>query len=60
MSKLDNTIVALGRTRQSDAVPVILEKLKLLGPKSSFSHYRSVALALEPRSPWPTCSDGRA
>jgi flavin-dependent dehydrogenase len=47
MSKLDNTIIALGRTRQSEAVPVILEKLRILGPKSSFSHYRSVALALE-------------
>ena len=47
LSKLDNTIIALGRTGRNEALPVILEKLKLLGPKSSFSHYRSVALALE-------------
>ncbi len=47
MSKLDNTLVALGRTGRREAVPAILEKLKLLGPKSAFSHYRSVTLALE-------------
>lgn len=47
MSKLDNTIVALGRTGGREAVPAILEKLRLLQPKSSFSHFRSVALALE-------------
>ncbi len=47
MSKLDNTIVALGRTGRSDAVPVILEKLALLTPETAFPHYRSVALALE-------------
>ncbi len=47
MSRLDNTIVALGRTRRTEAVPVILEKLKQLRANSSFSHYRSIALALE-------------
>jgi hypothetical protein len=47
MSKLDNTIVALGRTRQRQAVPVILAKLALLKPNASPSHFRAVALALE-------------
>jgi hypothetical protein len=47
MSNLDNTMVALGRSRCADAVPAMVEKLKLLGPRSSFSHYRAVCLALE-------------
>lgn len=47
MSNLDNTLMALGRTRRPEAVPVILEKLQQLTPRSHFSHYRSVCLALE-------------
>ncbi len=47
MSNLDNTLVALGHTRRPEAVPAILEKLKQLTPRSHFSHYRSVCLALE-------------
>ncbi len=47
LSRLDQLIVALGRTRDRHAVPVILEKLRLLTPQSDFSHHRAVALALE-------------
>jgi len=47
LSPLDRLIIAAGRTRDPRAVPVILEKLELLGPESEFSHYRAVGLALE-------------
>ena len=47
LSRLDEFIVALGRTRDPRAVPVILEKLRLLKPEMDFSHFRAVALALE-------------
>jgi len=47
MSPLDNQLVALGRTRRPEAVPVILEKLQLLSADSEFSHHRAVGLALE-------------
>ena len=47
LSPLDNLLVALGRTGDRKAVPAILEKVKLLGPKDDFSHHRAVALALE-------------
>ncbi len=47
LSRLDLLIVALGRTHDRRAVPVIVEKLKLLSPESEFSHHRAVGLALE-------------
>ncbi|NMC20987.1 MAG: FAD-dependent oxidoreductase, partial [Thermogutta sp.] len=47
LSRLDQLIVALGRTRDRRALPVIVEKLRLLTPESEFSHHRAVALALE-------------
>jgi len=47
MSNLDNTLVAVGRTRRAEAVPPVLEKLAILTPESAFSHHRAVALALE-------------
>ena len=47
MSRLDTLILALGRTRDRRATPVILEKLKLLDPSQDFSHHRAIALALE-------------
>jgi flavin-dependent dehydrogenase len=47
LSHLDQMILALGRTRNPQAVPAILDKAKLLTPESDFSHHRSVALALE-------------
>ncbi len=47
LSPLDNLIVALGRTGDARAVPVIVEKLKRLTAEHDFSHHRAVALALE-------------
>jgi hypothetical protein len=47
MSELDSLIVALGRTRDSRALEVILEKAEQLNMESEFSHYRAVAMALE-------------
>jgi len=47
LSPLDVLIVAMGRTRDRRAVPVILEKLELLSAESEFSHHRAVGLALE-------------
>lgn len=47
MSPLDNLLVALGLTRRSEAVPVIVEKLRQLSAESDFSHHRAAALALE-------------
>ncbi len=46
-SPLDNLIIALGRTRDSRALPVILAKVNTLTPASEFSHCRAVAMALE-------------
>ena len=47
MSQLDNTLVALGRSGSSQALPAVLKKLAMLGSDNSFSHYRAVGLALE-------------
>ncbi len=47
LSPLDNLIVIMGRTRDPRAVPVILEKLKLLTAQHDFSHHRAAGLALE-------------
>ena len=57
MTDLDNTLIALGRTRRIEAVPIILRKLQMLKPSDPFMapgskgdmspHFRSVALALE-------------
>jgi len=46
---LDSYIIALGRTRDRRATPIVLEKLALLGTGSgsSVSHYRAVCEALE-------------
>ncbi|MDP6545438.1 MAG: FAD-dependent oxidoreductase [Phycisphaerae bacterium] len=46
-SPLDNLIIALGRTGQSSGVEPVLEKVSQLTPKSEFSHYRAVSMALE-------------
>jgi len=46
-SMLDNLIVALGRTRDEQAIPVIVAKVRQLDEKSEFSHSRAVAMALE-------------
>ncbi len=47
LSHLDTLIVALGRTRDRRALPVILSKIDKLDGASEFSHHRAVALALE-------------
>ena len=47
LGPLDNLIVIMGRTRDPQAVPVILEKLKLLSANDDFSHHRAAGLALE-------------
>jgi len=47
LSHLDTLIVALGRTRDRRALPVILSKVEKLDSDSEFSHHRAVALALE-------------
>jgi len=47
LSRVDGWIVALGRTRDRRALPVILKKLAQLDEASEFSHHRAVALALE-------------
>ncbi|WP_460168421.1 FAD-dependent oxidoreductase [Thermostilla marina] len=47
LSPLDRYIIALGRSGDPRALPVILRKLKKLSPESEFSHHRAVALALE-------------
>ena len=46
-SPLDNLIIALGRTGRSSGVEAVLDKVKQLTPKSEFSHYRAVSMALE-------------
>jgi len=47
LSPLDCKIVALGRTRDPRALPVILEKLQTLTATHEFSHHRAAGLALE-------------
>jgi hypothetical protein len=47
MSPLDSLIVALGRTRNDNALAPILTKVGQLGPEHELSHHRAVALALE-------------
>jgi hypothetical protein len=47
MSRLDSLIIALGNTRKKEALPAILAHARRLKAESSFSHFRSVCLALE-------------
>jgi len=47
LSPLDNMIVAMGRAASSKAIPIIVEKVKLLDAGVAFSHHRAVGLALE-------------
>lgn len=47
MSRLDALIIALGNARQTNTLPVILEKAKLLTPENCFSHFRAIAMATE-------------
>lgn len=47
MSRMDSLLIALGKSKDKDSLPVILEKAALLKPESSFSHFRAIAFALE-------------
>jgi len=47
ISPLDSLIIALGRTRNEQALDPILEKVKQLDAASELSHYRAVAMAIE-------------
>jgi len=44
---IDSLILALGKTGDPQAVPVLLERLATLDAKATLSHHRSLALALE-------------
>ena len=46
-SPLDNLIIALGRTGDRRAIPVLIEKCRHLQAKSEFSHFRAVSMAFE-------------
>ncbi len=47
LSALDSLIIALGRTRDPRALPIILDKLEQLSSQDAFSHHRAIAVALE-------------
>ena len=47
MSDLDTLAYALGRIGSAEAVPALVEKLKLLQDDTEFSHFRAFAVALE-------------
>lgn len=47
ISPLDRLILVLGRAGDRQAVPPIVEKVRLLTADDDFSHHRAVALALE-------------
>jgi hypothetical protein len=47
LSPLDQLIITLGRAGDRRAVPVIVEKVRLLTADDDFSHHRAVVLALE-------------
>jgi len=47
ISELDSLIIALGRTRDKQALKPIFEKIELLDTNSEFSHFRAAAIALE-------------
>jgi hypothetical protein len=46
-SKLDNLVIALGRTGDKRGVDVVIDKLAALNKTSEFSHSRACAIALE-------------
>ncbi|MBN2327120.1 MAG: FAD-dependent oxidoreductase [Candidatus Omnitrophica bacterium] len=47
VSRLDSLLIALGRTGDPRALPIVLEKVKSLSADDAFSHHRAVAMALE-------------
>jgi hypothetical protein len=46
MSRMDSLLFALGKSKDRDSLPVIMEKASLLEPESYFSHFRAIAFAL--------------
>ena len=63
---IDALILALGRTRDPAALPALLRKLDTLEEKTTLSHHRSLAMALESigdrraAAPLPACWPARA
>lgn len=47
VSWVDSYIIALGRAKSKKALPVLLDKAQALSATNEFSHFRSVAMALE-------------
>jgi hypothetical protein len=47
MSRLDALIIALGRSRDNNYLPVVLEKARLLHRENTFSHFRAISIATE-------------
>ena len=47
ISYLDSLIIALGRTKKTEALPTILRLMEKLTPECHFSHFRATAIALE-------------
>ena len=47
ISYLDGLIIALGRTKRTEAIPILEKISKKLTTASEFSHFRAVAMALE-------------
>ena len=56
VSRLDALIIALGRSRDESALPVILDKAERLYPEDFFSHFRAVSLACESIASQAACS----
>ena len=46
MSRMDSLLFTLGKSKDKDSLPVILEKASLLKPENTFSHFRAVSFAL--------------
>lgn len=47
MSPLDSRIIALGRCRNPQTLPLLAEKADQLPPDAAFSHYRALAEAFQ-------------
>lgn len=47
LSRLDALITALGKSKQKEALPIILEKASWLTPEDYFSHFRAISMATE-------------
>ena len=47
ISYLDSLIIAVGRTKHTEALSTIFRLMEKLTPESEFSHFRAVAIALE-------------